>query len=43
MQKKKKRRENEIAGLKDALEIMENEAAFIQKGSKHRTLRGHVA
>jgi len=40
---KKKRRENEIAGLKDALEIMENEAAFIQKGSKHRTLRGHVA
>jgi len=45
-EEKKKRRENEIAGLKDALEIMENEAALIQKGSKHRTLRGrfsHIA
>lgn len=39
---KKKRREVEIAGLKDALEIMENEAALIQKGSKRRTLRGHI-
>lgn len=37
---KKKRREAEIAGLKDALEIMENEAALIQKGSKRTTLRG---
>lgn len=40
---KKKRREAEIAGLKDALDIMENEAALIQKGSKHRTLRGQVS
>jgi len=38
----KKRREAEIAGLKDALEIMENQAALIQKGSKHRTLRGRL-
>lgn len=37
---KKKRREAEIAGLKDALEIMENEAALIQKGSKRTILRG---
>jgi len=42
-EEKKKRREAEIAGLKDALEIMENEAALIQKGSKHRTLRGQVS
>jgi len=36
---KKARRESEIAGLKEALEILEGEAAFIQKASK-RTLRG---
>merc|ERR1719326_961743 len=36
---KKARREAEIAGLKEALQILEGEAALIQKASKH-TLRG---
>merc|ERR1719486_1775260 len=36
---KKARREAEIAGLKEALEILEGEAALIQKSSKH-ALRG---
>jgi len=36
---KKARREAEIAGLKEALQILESEAALIQKSSKH-TLRG---
>merc|ERR1719199_1537599 len=36
---KKARRESEIAGLKEALEILEGEAALIQKSAKH-TLRG---
>merc|ERR1719453_238931 len=36
----KKRREEEIAGLKDALEILQSEASLIQKSSKHTTLRG---
>ena len=36
---KKARRESEIAGLKEALEILEGEAALIQKSSK-RALRG---
>merc|ERR1719163_2033464 len=36
---KKARREAEIAGLKEALTILEGEAALIQKASKH-TLRG---
>merc|ERR1719469_762884 len=35
---RKARREAEIAGLKQAAEILENETAFIQKGT--RTLRG---
>jgi len=35
---RKQRRENEIAGLQEALEILENEAAFVQRGAK---LRGH--
>jgi chromosome segregation ATPase len=35
---RKARREAEIAGLKDALTVLESETAFIQKGS--RTLRG---
>jgi len=35
---RKARREAEIAGLKEALTVLENETAFIQKGS--RTLRG---
>merc|ERR1719446_233312 len=41
---RKARREAEIAGLKQAQEVLENELAFIQKGT--RTLRGahkHVA
>jgi chromosome segregation ATPase len=36
---RKARRESEIAGLKEALEILEGEAALIQKATK-RTLRG---
>merc|ERR1712187_77517 len=35
----KARRESEIAGLKEALEILEGEAALIQMASKH-SLRG---
>merc|ERR1719389_1447211 len=36
---RKARREAEIAGLKEALTILENETALIQKSTKH-TLRG---
>merc|ERR1719181_1838877 len=36
---KKARRESEIAGLKEALQILEGEAVLLQKSSKH-TLRG---
>merc|ERR1719356_2152657 len=36
---RKARRESEIAGLKEALQILESETAFIQKASR-RTLRG---
>jgi predicted RNase H-like nuclease (RuvC/YqgF family) len=36
---RKARRESEIAGLKNALEILEGEAALLQKSAKH-TLRG---
>merc|ERR1719163_2446882 len=36
---KKARRESEIAGLKDALQILEGEAVLLQKSTKH-TLRG---
>merc|ERR550514_1781986 len=35
----KKRREEEIAGLKEGLEILETETALVQKGTSH-TLRG---
>jgi hypothetical protein len=35
----KARRESEIAGLKEALQILEGEAALLQKSAKH-TLRG---
>merc|ERR1719253_2157498 len=35
-EERKARRENEIAGLKEALSILENEAAFVQKGRKGR-------
>merc|ERR1719395_47281 len=36
---RKARRESEIAGLKEALQILESETALIQKSTK-RTLRG---
>ena len=36
---KKARRESEIAGLKEALQILEGEAALLQKSAKH-ALRG---
>jgi len=34
-EEKKRRREAEIAGLKDALSTLENEAALVQRGAKH--------
>jgi chromosome segregation ATPase len=37
-EERKQRRENEIAGLKDALQVLESETAFIQKQTTH--LRG---
>jgi len=38
-EERKKRRDAEIAGLKDALTTLENEAAFAQRGSKSRRAR----
>merc|ERR1719356_319480 len=35
-----RRREEEIAGLKQALSILESETALLQRLKKHRTLRG---
>merc|ERR1712007_266388 len=37
-EERKKRREAEVAGLKQALEILENETAFVQR--KRRSMRG---
>merc|ERR1719487_249504 len=47
-EERKQRREAEIAGLKEALEILNNEAVLIQKNAEHasrharRALRGEV-
>ena len=39
-EEKVRRREAEIAGLKQALSILEGEAVLLQRGAAHRTLRG---
>jgi len=39
-EEKKKRREEEIAGLKEGLEILESETAFVQKSVSRHLLRG---
>merc|ERR1719265_3093390 len=45
-EERKRRREAEIAGLKEALNVLESEAAFVQRGKKHRGrhhMRGAIA
>merc|ERR1719163_1732000 len=42
-EERKARREAEIAGLKEALEILESESALIQRSTKHVQLRGKRA
>jgi len=39
-EERKKRRESELGGLKEALESMGEASSFLQTGSQHRTLRG---
>jgi len=41
-EERKKRREREIEGLKQAMDILENETAFIQKGTFLRRIQRHV-
>merc|ERR1719253_990865 len=41
-EERKTKREAEIAGLKEALTILENEAALVQRSSSRRTLRGQA-
>jgi chromosome segregation ATPase len=41
-QARKERREAELAGLKDALQILESETAFVQRKAVHRMLRGQL-
>merc|ERR1719359_1901929 len=38
-EERKRRREAEIAGLKEALQILEEEAAFVQRGARSGVLR----
>merc|ERR1719213_1394109 len=42
-EERKKAREAEIAGLKEALNVLENEAAFVQRGDKRSgNMRGSL-
>jgi predicted nucleic acid-binding Zn-ribbon protein len=42
-EERKQRREAEIAGLKQALSILENETAFVQQRKRHGSMRGVLA